>query len=54
MAGVIGKLLDGPLIFIYIVAQTDLRVDIITKEVNVGLVLWASIERWELEQRLLY
>ena len=52
MTGVIRKLFDSPLVLIDIVAKTDLGVDVVSEQVNVCLVLWASVERWELEQGL--
>ena len=53
MACIIRELLDGPLILVHVVAKTDLRVDVVSEQVDVGLVLGASVERWELEQSLL-
>ena len=53
MTSVIRELFNCPLVLIHVVAETDLRVDIVSKQVDVSLVLWASVERWELEQGLL-
>lgn len=53
MTCVVWELLDCPLVLIYVVAETDLRVDVVSEQINVSLVLWASVERWELEQGFL-
>ena len=52
MTSVIRKLFDCPLVLIHVVAETDLGVNVVSKQVDVSLVLWASVERWELEQGL--
>lgn len=53
MAQVIRQLLESPLVLIDVVAQANLGVDIVSKEVDVSLALRASVETWELEERLL-
>jgi len=53
MGGVVGQLLEAPLVLIDIVAETDLGVDVVTEKVNVCLVLVALVETGELEQGLL-
>ena len=53
MVRVVRQLLDRPFILVHIVAETDLRIDIITKKVNIGLILGSSVQRWELEKCLL-
>ena len=40
---IVRQFLDGPFILIHIVAETDLGIDIITEQVNVGLILGSSI-----------
>jgi len=53
VAQVIRQLLESPLVLIDVVAQANLGVDIVSKEVDVSLALRASVETWELEERLL-
>jgi hypothetical protein len=47
------KLFHGPLILVDIVAETDLGVDIVTEEVDVGLGFVAFAHRRELKQGFL-
>lgn len=49
MACIIRKLLDCPFVFVHIVAQADLWIDIISEKVNVSLILRSSVQTWELE-----
>jgi hypothetical protein len=53
VACVIGKLLDGPLILVHIVAKTNFGIDIISKQIDVRLTPGASVERWEFEKSFL-
>ena len=53
MTKVIRQLLESPLVLINIVAEADLGVNIVSKQVNVSLALRASIQTWEFEQSLL-
>ena len=53
MIRVVRKFLDRPFILVYIVAETNLRIDVITEKVNVSLILGSSVQRWELEKCLL-
>ena len=52
MTGIVGQLLDGPLVLVDVVAQTHFRVDIVTEEVNVRLIFWSSVKRRELKECL--
>lgn len=49
MAGVICKFLYGPFILIDIITKTYLRIDVVSKQVDVRLSSGASIKRWEFE-----
>ena len=53
VARVVRQLLDCPFVFIDIVAEAHLRVDIVSEQVDVCLVFGTPIERRELEQGLL-
>jgi len=44
MAGVIWELLDCPFIFIDIIAEADLGIDIIAKQINIALIFRTPIE----------
>lgn len=50
MWSVVRKFFNSPFIFIYIIAQAYLRVNVITKQINICLILWTSIQRWELKK----
>lgn len=50
MAQVIREFLESPFVFIDIVTQRDLAVDVVTKQIDMRLTLWASVERREFEQ----
>lgn len=47
---IIGKLFNCPFIFVDIITKTDLRINIITKQIDIGLILWSTVEWRELEK----
>ena len=53
MTCIVWQLFKGPFILIDIIAQTYLRVNIISEQIDVGLTFWTSVERWVLEESLL-
>ena len=53
VARCIGQLLERPLIFIDIVAETDFRVDVVAEEVNICLTLRSFVQRRILKQSFL-
>ena len=50
---VVGQLFEGPLVLVDVIAERDFTVDVIAKQVDVCLALGSSVERRELEERLL-
>lgn len=53
MLGSLRKLFKGPLILVHIVAQRDLRIDIISEQVDVRLLTLILGQRGELEESFL-
>ena len=53
VASVIRKLLDGPLILVDIITETDFRINIITEQIDVSLISRTSIKRREFEESFL-
>lgn len=54
MRSIIRKFFNGPLILVNVVTQTNFGIDIVSKQINISLVLWTSVQRWELEKCFFY